>query len=123
MDWYAPVTLNELLDLRSTFPGNQSKLVFGNTRVQIERRYHQMQCSRLISITHIKELQECRRTDDFLIFGAGVTFAKLKTKLTEWNHDEYGFCQALLDQMKYFASTQIRNVASLGGNIISASPM
>jgi len=31
--------------------------------------------------------------------------------------------QALLDQLHWFAGTQIRNVASLGGNIVNASPI
>jgi CO/xanthine dehydrogenase FAD-binding subunit len=52
-----------------------------------------------------------------------VTFTRLKSKLIQWNNNDGGICQALLDQLKHFASTQIRNVASLGGHIISASPM
>ncbi len=122
IDWYRPITLNELLHLRHTYPGDQSKLVFGNTTVQIERKFQQINSSRLISITHIKELQQMKRTKDSLYFGAGVTFAHLKSQLIQWN-DDSAFCQALLDQLKHFASTQIRNVASLGGNIIAASPM
>jgi xanthine dehydrogenase/oxidase len=122
MDWYRPVSLNELLHLRHTYPGDQSKLVFGNTTVQIERKFQQIKYPRLIAIAQIKELQEIKRTADSLYFGAGVTFTRLKTKLIEWN-DDNAFCQALLDQLKRFASTQIRNVASLGGNIIAASPM
>jgi CO/xanthine dehydrogenase FAD-binding subunit len=61
-----------------------------------------------------------------LIFGAGVTFTRLKTKLIEWTEEKKtngDFCQALLHQLNQFASTQIRNVASLGGNIVAASPM
>ncbi|CAF3526890.1 unnamed protein product [Rotaria sp. Silwood1] len=101
--------------------GGQSKLVFGNTTVQLERKFQQINYPRLIAITHIKELQEIKRTKDSIYLGAGVTFTRLKSKLIEWSDDD-SFCQALLDQMKHFASTQIRNVASLGGNIISASP-
>ncbi|CAF1457701.1 unnamed protein product, partial [Rotaria sordida] len=121
-EWYRPISLNELIQLRHSYPGNQSKLIFGNTRVELERKYNQMNCSRLISITHIRELQELKRTDDSLYIGAGVTFARLKSKLVQWKNEDK-FCQALLDQMKHFASTQIRNVASIGGNIISASPI
>ena len=123
IDWYRPITLKELLDLRQTYPGDQAKLIFGNTTVQIERKYQHIHYSRLIAITHVEELQEIKRTDDALYFGAGVTFTRLKAKLMEWRKDEDGFCRALLDQLKHFASTQIRNVASLGGNIIAASPM
>ncbi len=124
IDWYRPITLKELLNLRHTYPGDQSKLIFGNTTVQIERKFQQIHYSRLIAITHIEELQEIKRTKDSLYFGAGVTFTRLKSKLIEWSNDERNeFCQALLDQLKHFASTQIRNVASLGGHIIAASPM
>ncbi|CAF3099719.1 unnamed protein product [Rotaria sp. Silwood2] len=120
-EWYRPISLNELILLRHTYPGHQSTLVFGNTRVEFERRYNKMNNSRLISITYIKELQELKRTKDSLYIGAGVTFSHLKSKLMQWK-DEDSFCQALLDQMKHFASTQIRNVASIGGNIITAAP-
>ncbi|CAF1016904.1 unnamed protein product [Adineta steineri] len=123
IDWYRPVSLHELLNLRHTYPGNQSKLIFGNTTVQIERKYRNIHSSRLISITHIKELQEIKRTQDSIYFGAGITFTHLKSKLIEWIDDNDHFSKALLHQLKHFASTQIRNVASLGGNIIAASPI
>lgn len=105
------------------YPGDQSKLLFGNTRVQLQRKYENAYWPRLISITQINELQQLQRNEHAFYLGAGVTFTRLKAKLMEWNDNPHGFCQALLDQMKYFASTQIRNVASLGGNIVSASPM
>ena len=119
--------MNELLQLRQTFPGDASKLVFGNTRVQIEREFKQRKFSRLIAVTHIEELQQMKRTNDAFILGAGVTFTQLQAKLIEWNEEnnnnDGGVCQALLDQLKHFPSTQIRNVASIGRNIITASPM
>ena len=126
IEWYRPITLPELLHLRQRYPGDAGKLVFGNTRVHIETSFQQRNYPCLISLTHIKELQQTTRTDDSLVLGAGVTFSRLKAKLTEWikdPKDDSAFCQALLQQLKRFASTQIRNVASLGGNIVAASPM
>ncbi|CAF5054429.1 unnamed protein product [Rotaria sp. Silwood1] len=107
-------------------PGDASKLIFGNTRVQIETKFEHRKYSRLISVTHIKELQRLEQTADSLFLGAGVTFTRLQSKLIEWNNEKNndgGICQALLYQLKHFASTQIRNVASLGGNIVTASPI
>jgi xanthine dehydrogenase/oxidase len=125
IEWYRPITLSELLHLRCTYPGAASKLVFGNTEVQIETKFKRLKYPRFISVTHIEELQQLKRTTTSLIFGAGVTITRLQEKLTEWNDQKLdgGVCQALIDQLKYFASTQIRNVASLGGNIVNASPM
>ncbi|CAF3743977.1 unnamed protein product, partial [Rotaria sordida] len=125
VEWYRPITLNELLHLRSTYPGSASKLVFGNTEVQIETKFKRLKYPRFISVTHIEELQQFTRTQTLLILGAGVTLTCLQGRLTEWNDKKLdgGICQALIDQLKYFASTQIRNVASLGGNIVNASPI
>jgi xanthine dehydrogenase/oxidase len=125
IDWHRPVTLQELLLLRSMYPGAASKLIFGNTEVQIETKFKRARYPRFISVTHIDELQQMKRTSTSFIIGAGVTLTRLKAKLTEWNDQKLdgGLCQAIIDQLKYFASTQIRNVASLGGNIVNASPM
>ncbi len=49
IDWYRPVTLQELLHLRHTYPDDQSKLIFGNTTVQIERKFQQINYPRLIA--------------------------------------------------------------------------
>ncbi|CAF4000431.1 unnamed protein product [Rotaria sordida] len=124
IDWYRPLSLSELLQLRHTYRGDASKLVFGNTRVEIERKFKQIKHTCLISLTHIEELQQLKRTADEFYLGAGSTFTRLKLKLIEWTNEKIndgGICQALLDQLRYFASTQIRNVASLGGNVITAS--
>lgn len=97
-------------------------MIFGNTRVQLQRKYDHISTSRLISLTHVEELQRLEQTDTCFYLGAGVTFTRLKSKLIEWTNDDHSFCQIFLDQLKYFASKQIRNVASIGGNIIAASP-
>ncbi|UJR34402.1 hypothetical protein I4U23_021809 [Adineta vaga] len=124
-EWYCPINLNELLHLRHTYPGNASKLIFGNTEVEIETKLKCLKYSRYISLTRIEELQQFKRTSKSLVIGAGVTLTHLQVKLTEWNNQKVdgGICQALIDQLKYFASRQIRNVASLGGNIVNASPI
>lgn len=123
IEWFRPITLKELLDLRHIYPGDQSKVVSGNTTLQIQRKFQDLHCPRLISIAHVKELQDFKQIDDVLYMGSNVTFARLKTKLIQLNNDQpHPFLQAFIDQLKYFASTQIRNVASIGGNIIAAAP-
>ena len=125
MEWYRPVTLAELLRLRHIYSGSASKLVSGNTEVQIETKFKRIEYPRLIAITHVPELKLLTRTATSFIIGAGITLSCLQSTLHEWNNDidDGGICQAIIDQLKYFASKQIRNVASLGGNIINASPM
>ena len=64
MDWYRPVSFNELLHLRDTYSGDESKLVFGNTRVQTETKFKQCQYPRLIALTHTSK--NCNNSNELL---------------------------------------------------------
>jgi xanthine dehydrogenase/oxidase len=64
--------------------------------------------------------------EDGIEIGVGTTLTKLveffkhhMQKLPE--HQKRGPA-AIINQLKYFAGTQIRNVATIGGNIATASP-
>jgi CO/xanthine dehydrogenase FAD-binding subunit len=127
VEWYRPMSLAELIELRHRYPGKASKLVFGNTRVYIERKHDQAVYPCLVSLAYIDELKQLEHTKHSFILGAGVTLTRLQTVLTVWKHEmtdiASSICQALLDQLIYFGSTQIRNVASIGGNIINPLSM
>ena len=59
--------------------------------------------------------------------GAAITLTKLmrtmKQLVAERPKHETRTFQAMGEQMKYFAGNQIRNTASVGGNICNASPI
>ena len=62
-----------------------------------------------------------------LTVGSAVTLSKLMRKMKQLvaerpKHETKTF-QAMGEQMKYFAGNQIRNTASVGGNICTASPI
>ncbi len=62
-----------------------------------------------------------------LTVGAAVTLSRLMRKLKQLvtarpKHETRTY-QAMGEQMKYFAGNQIRNTASVGGNICTASPI
>jgi len=66
-------------------------------------------------------------TEDGVEIGASVTLTDLLEFLTEVvteekEHKTKG-CKAIIEQLRWFAGTQIRNVSSLGGNIVTASPI
>ena len=62
-------------------------------------------------------------TDTALVVGAAVTLSRLQAKLGELvaagAPHETGVFAALLEQLRYFAGVQIRNVATVGGCAIS----
>ncbi|XP_046572351.1 LOW QUALITY PROTEIN: xanthine dehydrogenase/oxidase-like [Haliotis rubra] len=125
MTWYRPVCLEEMYDLKAKFP--QAKMVIGNTEVGIELKFKKMDYPVLIAATHIQELMDIRVTDTGLVFGASVTLSSLesalRTAVAERPESQTRVFASILEMLRWFAGHQIRNVASIGGNIMTASPI
>lgn len=95
--------------------------------VQTERKFKDKNYSILIDVSHNQELNTLEKSEDGMIIGAAITITKLKEYLeliikTLPMH-QMSTCDALLNQLNVFGSQQIRNVASIGGNIIQGSPI
>lgn len=125
LKWYRPSRLLHVLDLKARYP--DAKLVVGNSEVGIEMRLKRIQYPVLISITHIPELNTVTVTDGGLEIGSAVRLSELleifRKVRTERASYETSSCSAFIEQIKWFAGKQIRNVASVGGNICTASPI
>lgn len=123
--WYRPLKLQHLLELKAKYP--DAKLLVGNTEVGIEVRLKRMQYPVLISVTHVPELNVLSVKDDGLEIGAAVRLTELlktfRRLVNERPSDGTSSCKAFIGQLKWFAGTQIKNVASVGGNICTASPI
>ncbi|CAM6083475.1 unnamed protein product [Calypogeia fissa] len=123
--WYRPSTLEDLLDLKFRYP--DAKLVTGNTEVGIEVRFKRLNYPVLISPTQIPELNKIDITGDGLVIGSAATLSGLVKVLKECVKERKSYqtstCTAIINQLKFFAGVQIRNVSSLGGNICTASPI
>ncbi|CAM0874142.1 unnamed protein product [Alopecurus aequalis] len=123
--WYRPVKLEQLLHLKSCYP--DAKFIIGNSEVGVETKFKNAQYKVLISVTHVPELHTLKVEEDGLRIGSAVRLAQLqkflKKVISEHGSHETSSCQAILGQLKWFAGTQIRNVASVGGNICTASPI
>ncbi|CAH9134610.1 unnamed protein product [Cuscuta epithymum] len=123
--WYRPLKLQDMLDLKERYPN--AKLVVGNSEVGIEMRLKRIQYPVLISVGHIPELNKLTVENGGITVGAAVKLSQLvkllKKACSERDPYETSSCRALMEQIKWFAGTQIRNVASVGGNICTASPI
>lgn len=123
--WFRPLKLEHVLDLKLQYP--DAKLVVGNTEVGIEMKFKNAQYKVLISVSYVPELNSLNVTEKGLEIGAAVRLTELqkflKTLVLERNSQETSSCMAIMEQLKWFAGKQIRNAASVGGNICTASPI
>ncbi|KAM4041887.1 xanthine dehydrogenase/oxidase [Anomaloglossus baeobatrachus] len=123
--WYQPSTLNELLHLKAQYPN--AKLVVGNTEVGIEMKFKNMLYPVIITPSWVAELNAVEQSEEGIRFGAACTLATLGDVLQKAVSDHpphrTEVFRAVLEQLRWFAGQQIRNVAAIGGNIMTASPI
>jgi len=128
--WFKPTTLNELLSLMKRFSG-ECKIIVGNTEVGIETKFKHSVYPRFVSPSEsIASLYSFSKSDDSLTIGSCVSLSTIQHECSEivQNHskDDNEFkkiAEPIHDMLRWFASTQIRNVACLGGNLATASPI
>ncbi|EHY58092.1 hypothetical protein HRR83_005050 [Exophiala dermatitidis] len=123
--WYRPVTLEQLLQIKNTYPG--AKLIGGSTETQIEVKFKAMQYSTSVYVGDIAELRKYSFHDDYLEIGGNVALTDLESICDE-AVKHYGPAKsqpfrAVKKAIKYFAGRQIRNVGTPAGNIATASPI
>lgn len=123
--WYRPVTLQQLLEIKSVYPS--AKIIGGSTETQIEIKFKAMQYTASVFVGDIAELRQYTFKEDYLEIGGNVILTDLESiALKAVEH--YGQARgqvfaAIHKQLKYFAGRQIRNVGTPAGNLATASPI
>jgi CO/xanthine dehydrogenase FAD-binding subunit len=111
-----PSTLEEACDLLWNSDG-RAKVIAGGTDLVIGLRSGGLKPDLLIDVTRLSELQGIRDEGGVISIGAGVTHAELAgAALIQRN------AKALSEAASVIGSPQIRNLGTLGGNIVNASP-
>lgn len=123
--WFRPTSVDELIKLKEEFP--HAKLISGNTEVGVEFKLKRQRYPVLVYVGDIPELRSVTVNEEGIVFGANITLTEFGKHLSDSvkTHERFkteGF-KALLVNLKWFAGHQIRNVASLAGNICTASPI
>ncbi len=125
--WMKPTTLNELLVLLKKFNG-ECKIVVGNTEVGIETKFKHSVYPRLISPSmSISSLFTINAGECSMTIGSCVPLTQIQHEcgnlLSGPTNGYDRVAKPIHDMLRWFASTQIRNVACLGGNLATASPI
>lgn len=111
-----PKTVAECVDLVRT-NGTGARFVCGGTDVMVDLRSGELQPEVLIDVSRLSELQGIYLDQGTLHIGAGVRMAQiLESEVIQTQ------VPVLAQAARRFAGPQIRNVASIGGNVGHCSP-
>ena len=114
-DYYQPESLKEAYKLMEKVKG-EAVYVAGGTDVIVRIKQRAIQPEALISLRGIEELKEIRENGGMSL-GAGILFREIEA--SDKIARQY---QALYQATCVLANPQIRNVATLGGNLCNAAP-
>lgn len=111
-----PGTLEETLAFLQE-RGENSKVIAGGTDVMVELRSGVMESGCLVDISGLSELKGIKEKEDVLFIGSSVTMSEIL-----FSDVVARLAPALQKAAHAFGSRQIRNMATIGGNICRASP-
>ncbi len=114
-DYFKPKTLEEALSLLDQY-GEKAKLIAGGTDVIVMIKQKKMAPEVLISLKEVQGLDRIESNESLRI-GPMVTHRAIeKSEIIRKNFS------ALADAVDVLGSVQIRNVATIGGNLCTAAP-
>ena len=112
--FHRPVTLAEAFEVLEKDP--EARIVAGGTDVVVGINQSRDRHPSLLALDAIEELRGIERRDDAIVIGAGEPLSRLEDELR-------GEARCLDELFPLFSSRLIRNRATLGGNLVNASPI
>lgn len=116
-EYFTPKTVTEALTLRSRY-GSDALFVAGGTDLILDlQQGNHAPVAALVDVTTIEHLNEIRLEDNWLTIGAAVTHAEIEADPLVRSHGA-----ALAESCSVVGGPQVRNVATIGGNVAHALP-
>jgi CO/xanthine dehydrogenase FAD-binding subunit len=106
----------EAVRLLTLYAGN-AKILAGGTDLLLQMKRRKTNLSHVISLKEIESLNPIRATDRYIILGANTTHHQIEASSLIQRE-----LKALHDAVGQVGSIQIRNVATVAGNICNAAP-
>ena len=116
VEYLRPSSLEEAVDFLSDH-GPETKPLAGGTDLLIDMRSGKLKARYIMDVARIPELSGITVTEEGLSIGAGATITEIALSETVKR-----LAPVLRKACLTFGSPQIRNTATIGGNIANASP-
>jgi len=115
LDYYQPLTVDEALSCLAKSP-NVTKLLAGGTDLIIQMRERTVTTDYIVDLANVAELKVVGQNGENLEIGSMVTFAEI-----ERDHLIQKYIPLLAKAAGAVGAPQIRNAATIGGNIANAA--
>jgi CO/xanthine dehydrogenase FAD-binding subunit len=116
-DYHLPVSVDEAVGLLARYDG-RARVVAGGTDLILDlQQGNEHPVEALVDVTRIVGLNEIREEAGFILIGAGVTHTQIVA--SELLHRK---ATALVEASYVVGGPQVRNVATIGGNVAHALP-
>lgn len=116
VEYYFPSSVDEAITLMQRY-GEQARLIAGGTDLLLRMEQQRYRPQVLVDVTRIPALQRLEADGGHVVIGAAVTYSQLLA----WPV----ICEGvpfLAEAIQQIGGVQVRNVATLVGNITNASP-
>jgi len=112
--YFQPQLLEDALALREKHPN--AIIINGSTDTALKQTKNFETISMILDLSAIEELKEFKENRNNITLGSGLSLEEIKIRIGDK-------LPALSRMLEVFASKQIRQLATLGGNIGTASPI
>ena len=116
-EYYTPTSIAEALQIRAQH-GHDAQFVAGGTDLILDlQQGNHAPLFALVDVTTIRHLNEIHKENDWIVLGAAVTHSDVEANPLVRRHGA-----ALAESCGVVGGPQVRNVATLGGNVAHALP-
>jgi carbon-monoxide dehydrogenase medium subunit len=116
-EYHLPASIDEAVGLLARYDGS-ARVVAGGTDLILDlQQGNEHSLAALVDVTRIVGLNEIREADGFITIGAGVTHNQIVE--SQLLHQK---ATALVEASYVVGGPQVRNVATIGGNVAHALP-
>jgi xanthine dehydrogenase small subunit len=113
-EFFAPLAIDDAIALRMEKP--DVRIIAGASDLGVMQNKGRMKAGRLLSLQLIRELSAMRESDGRIHVGAAVSLSDVRNFVKK-------SVPVFADFLNIFASPQIKNVATLVGNVANGSPI
>lgn len=113
--YYRPTTIKEALELLMRL-GDNAKVIAGGTDLLVNMKRRLSPPARLVSLSRLKAISQISVDSNELVIGAGLLLSDLAKSVII-----AGKYPAITEAASLIATQQIRNMGSIGGNILQST--